>query len=63
MRADADEEKVTVVRVFVAGGTGVPAGDRAVVVMTGGRGFADAERALGRRPRRPSWRKGFGEEA
>ena len=53
-----------VVRVFVAGGTGLLAGEVAVAVMTEGRGFsnAKAKRELGWELRYPSWRQGFNEE-
>lgn len=42
----------------------LPAGEVAVIKMTGECGFskAKAERKLGRRPRHVSWRQGFKEE-
>ena len=49
-----------VVRVFVAGGTGV-LDVPGVLKATAGRGLspAGAEREPGRRPRHPSWRQDF----
>jgi hypothetical protein len=62
-----------VMRAFVAGGTGaiavrwvarLLAGEMAVIMMTEGRGFANAKAKgeLGWKLRYPSWRQGFREE-